>query len=1183
REREQRLEQAKTFSTVMTNRMSLDGRWLRVAPQFCDLMGMSEKELLGRSFEWLAAPDELPRLRSTLRQLANGRLQQAELQRKYVLPGGRVVHAELSVSVVHEADGSPSYLFCYVLDVTETRRIQQELGQRNRFLALIADLSSRFISADLDSMDTEIERSLALIGSEAGVDRAYLLEFTPDGDELFCSHEWCGSGVRPAIQELQPIPGDIFPWLLSRHRKGEIIRLEDVSRLPPEAASDRAGLEAQDVKSLYLCPLLIGSRLIGYLGFDAIHQTRHWDSDVELMVTLSGQMLLSVLSRRRTDQALADSERRYRVLVENAADAILVFDVDQDRFLDANRQALQLLETDLETLRQSPPSRFFPERQPDGELSREQAFRMVERSLEGSQQLLEWVFLTAHGHPLPVELRLVRLPAAGQRLVRLSVLDATERKRTEAERLAYLRRTRQQHQILGRVATGDALVEGRLADVFGEITEAVGHVMELDRAGVWMFSDEMTVLQSVDLFFPAAGIHGAEETIRVEHFPAYFQAITEGVAMEVVDAWEDARTRGLAEHYLRPTGVRALIEAPIRVSGRVVGTLACEQTSGPREWSADEVGFVAAMAEQLAQAIINKERREAAAALTESERRYRILYDDSPSMFFTVDAEGFVRYANRFASEMLVTPVEELVGRPFDTLHAEREARSVDEHIHACIERAGEIRRWDSRLRTGDGQGIWIRVTARAVTESDGAPVVLAVCEDITEARKLSEELSYQAAHDALTGLYNRREFEKRLDQAIREVRDHRREHALMYMDLDQFKVINDTCGHVAGDELLRQLCAVLQQRISRRDVLARLGGDEFGVLLERCSAANAARVAESVRHAIADFQFVWGDRTFGLGVSIGVVPITAASADINDVLSMADTACYAAKDQGRNRVHIYREDDVELARRQGEMQWVSRIRHALVEERMRLWCQAIQPLHSVSGDQAGKLHYEILLRMIDERGEVVAPGAFLPAAERYTLASRLDRWVVLSTLRWLTENPETLAGMALCAINLSGRSLGDEEFLEFLLGELEHCAVPASKLCFEITETAAISNLSAATRFIRRLKSLGVSFALDDFGSGLSSFAYLKNLPVDYLKIDGMFVRDVVEDPIDFALVKSINDIGHVMGKRTIAEFVESDAVVEKLRTIGVDFVQGYWIGKPQPIDTIRDSGAVVRDTPLS
>ncbi len=1178
REREQRLEQAKAFSRVMTNRMSLDGRWLRVAPQFCELLGLSERELLGRSFDSLAAPEERPRLRSTLRQLASGRLQQAELQRKYLLPDGGVVYVELSVSVVHEADGSPSYLFCYVLDVTQARRIQRELGQRNRFLALIADLSSRFISADLDSMDAEIERSLALIGAEAAVDRAYLLEFTRDGESLFCSHEWCGVDVEPAIEELQPIPAAIFPWLMARHRRGEIVRVEDVSLLPDEAASDRAGLQAQGIKSLYLCPLMIGNELIGYLGFDAVHQTRRWDSDVELMVSLSGQMLLSVLSRRRTDQALADSEQRYRVLVENAADAILVFDVDRDRFVDANRQALELLETDRDTLLGSPPARFFPERQPDGQLSREQAFRMVERGLGSTQQLFEWVFLTAKGRSVPVEMRLVRLPAAGQRLVRVSVLDLTERKRIELERIAYLRRTRQQHQIVGRVATGEALMEGRLADVFGEITEAVGRVMELDRAGVWMFNEDMSRLESVDLFFPETGIHRSDESIHVEHFPAYFQAVTEGVAMEVSDAWNDARTRGLAEHYLRPAGVKALIEAPVRVSGRVVGTLACEQTRDVREWSADEVAFVAAMAEQLAQAIINRERRDAAVALSESERRYRILYDDSPSMFFTVDAEGFVRYANRFAAEMLRTPVEELVGSPFDTLHTEQEGRTVDDQIHACINEAGRIRRWDSRLRTADGHGIWIRVTARSVTEADGAPVVLAVCEDITEARKLSEELSYQAAHDGLTGLYNRREFEKRLDKAIGDAQRQQREHAVMYMDLDQFKVINDTCGHVAGDELLRQLSTVLQQRVSRRDVLARLGGDEFGVLLERCTAVNASRVAESVRQAIADFQFVWGDRTFGLGVSIGVVPITAASADINDVLSMADTACYAAKDQGRNRVHVYREDDIELARRQGEMQWVSRIRHALVENRMRLWCQAIRPMEAPMEDGAGRLHYEILLRMIDEQGQVVAPGAFLPAAERYNLASRLDRWVVASTLGWLEDNPETLASMALCAINLSGRSLGDPEFLDFLLAALEGSGVPPAKLCFEITETAAISNLSAATLFIRRLKELGVSFALDDFGSGLSSFAYLKNLPVDFLKIDGMFVRDVVDDPIDFALVRSINDIGHVMGKRTIAEFVESEAVVERLRAIGVDFVQGYWIGRPRPIEDIRDGGTSAR-----
>jgi diguanylate cyclase (GGDEF)-like protein/PAS domain S-box-containing protein len=435
---------------------------------------------------------------------------------------------------------------------------------------------------------------------------------------------------------------------------------------------------------------------------------------------------------------------------------------------------------------------------------------------------------------------------------------------------------------------------------------------------------------------------------------------------------------------------------------------------------------------------------------------------------------------------------------------------------------------------------------------------------DLTETHTLSEKLSYQASHDALTGLVNRREFEQRLRQLIDLARQEHTEHALCYLDLDQFKVINDTCGHVAGDELLRQLGMLLPEQVRKGDTLARLGGDEFGVLMERCSIMQATRVANALLDAIRNLQFHWEDKTFNIGVSIGVVPINETSQSITAVLSTADSACYAAKDGGRNQIHVFREDDTKVAERQGEMQWVARIQRALDDDRFELYAQPIASVHS---SDSAPVHYEILLRMQDERGHIVLPGAFLSAVERYNLSARLDNWVIRHAFEWLVTNSESLDRLDLLSINLSGNSLSDGQLMGYIIERFKEGRIPPEKICMEITETAAITNLTSATRFIKMLKEWGCRFALDDFGSGLSSFAYLKNLPVDYLKIDGLFVKDILDDAIDYAMVKSINEIGHVMGKKTVAEFVDSESILGALRIIGVDYAQGYAVGKPRPI----------------
>jgi diguanylate cyclase (GGDEF)-like protein len=444
---------------------------------------------------------------------------------------------------------------------------------------------------------------------------------------------------------------------------------------------------------------------------------------------------------------------------------------------------------------------------------------------------------------------------------------------------------------------------------------------------------------------------------------------------------------------------------------------------------------------------------------------------------------------------------------------------------------------------------------------------LLLVCEDFTETHNLSQQIAYQASHDSLTGLANRSEFDKAIKDAIALANSDDSEHALCYLDLDQFKIVNDTSGHLAGDELLRQLGDLLKKHLRRNDFIARLGGDEFGVLMYHCTLDEAVIASEKIRDVIRDFHFAWEGRRFSLGVSIGIASIKDTSGNAVTLLKEADAACYAAKDKGRNRVHVFRPDDEELALRHGEMQWVEKIHQGLEQNMFCLYGQPIAPI----GNYEENLHFETLVRYKDAKGLIIPPGAFLPAAERYNLAPAMDRWVIHNMFQWIAQTPGFLDQLGLCSINLSGLSLSDEKLFNFIVGQLAVWNIPAYKICFEITETAAIGNLTNATRFINQLKDKGCLFSLDDFGSGLSSFAYLKTLPVDFLKIDGLFVKDILDDKIDLAMVRAINDVGQMMGKKTIAEFVENERIFNLLKELGVDYAQGYGIGKPVPLHDLK------------
>lgn len=543
-----------------------------------------------------------------------------------------------------------------------------------------------------------------------------------------------------------------------------------------------------------------------------------------------------------------------------------------------------------------------------------------------------------------------------------------------------------------------------------------------------------------------------------------------------------------------------------------------------------------------------------------------------------IDALGRTTYMNRVAEQLTGWTSSEAVGKDIrETLKLVDEitGEQIENVAVKCLrlrQAVGLSTR--TRLVTHYGRHIAIEDSAAPIWSRDGKILgAVIVFHDVSHERKLNQELSWQAKHDNLTGLINRREFEAQLARALLEAKQERHVHALLYLDLDQFKVVNDTAGHIAGDALLQMLAKSLQEEMRESDILARLGGDELGVLLLHCPLERAIAIAEQLRKAVKDFRFVWETRSFELGVSIGLVEISVDSKSMTDLLIAADQACYLAKEQGRNKVCVYHESNLMLSQRHGEMLWIARLNEAFECHLFRLYSMPIVHLRETT-----ESHEEVLVRIQSKQGDIILPGAFIPAAERYDMMQSIDRWVIRAVFQHIQlargneptdEHTETLTPRptTLYSINLSGVSLNDSTLHNYIVEQLVEYSVSPELICFEITETAVIANLSNAQLFMTNLKAIGCKFSLDDFGSGLSSFAYLKSLPVDYLKIDGIFVRDIATNIVNRAMVKAINEIGHVMGLRTVAEYVGDEDALRIMREIGVDYAQGYAVGHACPL----------------
>ena len=551
----------------------------------------------------------------------------------------------------------------------------------------------------------------------------------------------------------------------------------------------------------------------------------------------------------------------------------------------------------------------------------------------------------------------------------------------------------------------------------------------------------------------------------------------------------------------------------------------------------------------------------------------RLTLDSIGDGVIVTDSLGAVQYLNPAATTLTGWSDEEAKQQPIEEVFPVLRARHphlTTNPVLRCIQEDCPVRiDGHVKLVNYHGQQLNIEANASPIRSRTSQSVLGAVMvfRAASAMKLLTDQLAYQATHDALTGLVNRSEFERCLQKILNNCEQHGEQHVLLYMDLDSFKVVNDRAGYIAGDQLLRQISELFVKQIREQDTLARLDGDEFGVLLRNCQLEDAKRVAEAMIKAAEEFHFEYKTEVFRVGLSIGIASINSENKELASLLSAADLACSIAKDRGRNNYRIYCGQDDTLIQRNDELLWLTQLHNAVEKDHFELFFQPIKPLDSTQK----RHHIEILVRLFDhKKNTLISPTLFIPTAERFKLMHEIDRLVVNKTLTWLDEHRQALDQLEMISINLSGNSISDESSLNLLAAQIAESDVPSEKLCFEITETAAISNIHAATRFINLLKQLGCSFALDDFGAGMSSFAYLKNLPVDYLKIDGMFIKGITHDAIDMALVNSINEIGHVMGLKTIAEFVENNSILSTLHDIGVDYVQGYAIAEPRPLSEL-------------
>lgn len=1142
----------------------LDGVAVYVNPAACAILGRSSTELVGSPFR-VAAGGQEPADHTGMSQLLSGRTEHIQFERSGRRDDGQTVWFDVHAHLVRDAGMRPDYVICQIRDLTAQRQLHQAHERSARLAQLLsvvavaangADSERAALQACLDEVCRYLDWPVGHV-------------FLRDADGSFASAGlWHGAtgayeGFRRASATLRPDTGGDPAGRCAITGRPELVA--DLAREPAAPRTDAA--RNAGLRHALFVPLCIVDRVAGILEFYGAN-TDALDADLLDYMESAGAQVSRAMERYEHQRRLHESERKFATVFRSSPDPMSLCVVSSGEILEVNDAFVAL------TMR--PREQLIGHNVLDIGLwtdprDRQRLIDLIRAG--GAVRNFTAVLRDGAGSVRRCTLSAEIMEVAGQACVLITNRDLTEMLEAE-EALQRSHRALSLHNACNHAVihapSGDELATAVCREIVCHAGYAFAWVgYPEDDAGLSLYPVAHAAAAGLQLDRPFFRCDDTAMTALVE---TSLRRGEPSVADDLCAAADD-----FCRHALE-AGIRAVLALPLKAGDAPFGALFVYATR-QQAFDAAERSLLAGIAGSLAFGILSlhsrAERERAEQSLRISEQRYRVLFEEHPSIFFTIDRHGQVTSVNRFGAAALGYSEQELLDMSLFDLCAPDCVHEARARVARCFATDADVHRWELRLLRKDQSAICVRQSARLVVADHGCSDLFVVSEDITEIRQLSDELSYLATHDPLTGLINRTEFETRLGRLLGtpDVGTH----ALCYLDLDQFKLINDSGGHCAGDELLRQLGGLLQREVRSRDTVARLGGDEFAILMERCPLGTAERKCRGILQQIGEHRFHWEERTFRVGASIGIVPLGPQSGGVSAVMKKADAACYSAKDAGRNQIFVFHDDAAARSERLGQMAWIAQINDALELDRLQLFFQPIVPLQGQDADPA---HFEVLLRLLEPGGELVTAQRFLPSAERFNLSDKIDRWVIRRVLRLLA----TLAGRAHrpCQffINLSGHSLGKREFLDFLVQNLARLPSSTNRICFEITETAAISNVSGAVGCIEELRSMGHSFALDDFGSGLSSFAYLRNLNVQYLKIDGIFVREMDANPNDVAIVRSITEIGKSLGKLIVAEGVETPEVCEMVRAAGVEYAQGFATGRPVSFDQMlaEVAGNVVR-----
>ncbi len=1117
-----------------------EGNILQVNKALCEISGYSEEELLNKNFREFIHPEEIELSVKNLKRLFSGEIDHYRQIRRHLHKQGHYVWADVNVAVINDAEGTPKFLINHLQDITERKRLENIQKSRTQILEALANSESiynilQLITESSTNIMSEALVSILLLdkngkqlrhGAATGLPDFYCEAI--DGLEIGLGIGSCGEAAFA----------------------GKPMIVSDINT-HPNWAPYRELISETGLRACWSIPILSTQKTV--LGTFAIYYKNVKEpakTDIELIES-QAKLAAIAIERKLGEQILLESEERFRSSFEHGPLGMGLGD-KEGSILQVNKALCEFSGYSSEELLNKNFREFI---HPDDiELSIKNLKRLFTGEVNNYRQTRRYLHKQGHHVWADINVSVINDAEGKPKYLINHLQDITERVQSEHLQEA-------QREILEQIATG--VSQKKILDNLCLMFESLAPSDA--KASILLFNPDDKKLY--------VGAAPSLSTVVVNAFEGFMageckascgttahrgeKVIVEDVSVNPL--WKDFKDFALENKILACWSTPFFSE-----QDEVLGTFAISlpRPTSPTKYDIERLET----AGYLANIVI--ERTRSIDTLRISEQKFRTLFDENPCMFFTVDKSARVLSVNQFGATELGYTTAQIIGRSLFSFTDDDQKITVTRYLKQCFDNPDDVHRWEMQTLKNDGTKLWVRVLAKIVVDIDNNNTILIVCEDITEAHVLSDKLVHQATHDGLTGLINRHEFETRMHRALLSAQSHNAQHVLCYLDLDRFKIINDTCGHTAGDELLRQLSKMLQGHIRSRDSLARLGGDEFGLLIEQCSLNKAKQIVNTLKQIITEFDFHWDNTFFKIGVSIGIIEINSSSISISDILMSADNACYTAKDKGRNRIYIHQKGDAELANRRREMLWTTRIQKAFEEDR---FCLAYQHIRQLGSNENKREHGEILVRMEDEQGNIILPDIFIPAAERYNLITRIDQHVINMAFSWLKGNPDFLERLDVCSINLSGSSMADESVLDFIIQKISEYNIPANKICFEITETATIENLNSANHFITVLKKQGCLFALDDFGSGLSSFAYLKSLPVDYIKIDGTFVRDIASEQCDLAIVKSIHEISRALNKKTIAEFVENDFILNILEEIGVDYVQGNGISCPIPLDELK------------